>query len=141
MYPTNGCQISIGECINNLTYSRNDVISLNASIRFDNIGTKNEKENISSTVWTIIFPNGTSGRLSCPGINNTCLHMLPGFMINVSISSDHLDDSAILAIDSANYNFTIIHTFHLEVATGLPDMKVFNFHHIPSKYNNIVSLL
>jgi len=136
-----GCQISIGGCINNLTYSRNDVILLNASIRFDNIGAKNLKENVTSTVWTIIYPNGTSNQLACHGTSNTCPHMLQGFMINVSISSNRLDDSAMLYIGSATYNFTITHTFHPDVGTGNPDRKVFNFHHIPSRYNNIVSLI
>ena len=133
MYPIDDCQISIGTCTNNVTYSsQSNQIRLNANIRFDNIGSKNSTAVVTDTVWTLIFPNGTSNRLGCT-TNNTCQYVFSGFTIDVSISSDRLDDSAIIYIGLADYNFTITHTFDTEGVGSVSMSKTFNLHYIRSK--------
>ena len=104
---------------------------MNASIQFDNIGAKNLTEMVIDTVWMVIFPNGTSSHLAC-ATNNTCPYVFPEFTMNVMISSNHLDDSATINIGSADYNFTITHTFYTQ-GVSVPQMKIFNFHYIQSK--------
>ena len=104
---------------------------MNATIRFDNIGAKNLVDNVTYTLWMVIFPNGSSSHLTC-FTNLYCLHKFPEFTIIVTISSDLLDDSATINIGSADYNFTITHTFHT-IGTSAPRMKIFNFHYIQSK--------
>ena len=134
MYPLADCQkIKIETCTNRVDYNnRSNDISMNANIRFYIIGAKNLVENVTYTIWMVIFPNGSSSHLACAR-NNTCQYVFPDFTINVTISSDHLDDSATINIGSADYNFTITHIFHTEGITSVPQMKVFNFHYIQSK--------
>ena len=105
---------------------------MNANIQFDNIGAKNLTEMVIDTVWMLTFPNGTSNQLSCPGTGNSCSYVFPEFTIDVMISSDRLDDSAIININCADYNFTITHTFYTQ-GVSVPQMKIFNFHYIQSK--------
>ena len=133
MYPLDDCLIIIGTCTNNITYSRHDrSIPLNANIVFNNIGSKNLTAMVVDTDWRVTFQNGTSRPLACAA-NNTCTHMFSGLRITVSISSNRLNDSAIIYIDSAEYNFIITHTFHTEGLVSAPVMKIFNLHHNPSK--------
>ena len=132
MYPIEDCQISIGNCTNRVCYNnRSNDISMNANIQFDNIGAKKMTEVVNDTIWMVIFPNGTSSHLAC-ATNNSCSYVFPGFTINVTISSDHLNDSAIINIRSADYNFTITHTFYT-IDISASRMKIFNFHYIQSK--------
>ena len=129
MYPIEDCQINIGTCTNRVYYNRSNDISMNANIRFDNIGAKNLTAMVVDTAWMLTFPNGSSRRLAC-ATNNSCPYIFPGFTINVMISSDLLDDSAIINISYADYNFTITHIFH---TISVPQMKIFNFYYIQSK--------
>ena len=132
MYPIEDCQINIETCTNRVCYNnRSNDISMNANIRFDNIGARNLTEVVSDTIWMVIFPNGSSSQLTC-ATNNTCPYVFPEFTINVTISSDHLDDSATINIGSADYNFTITHTFYTQ-GVSVPQMKIFNFYYTQSK--------
>ena len=127
MYPIEECQINIENCTNRVCNN----ISMNANIQFDNIGAKNLTDVVIVTIWNVIFPNGSTSYLFCAA-NNTCPYVFPEFTINVTISSDHLDDLATINIGSADYNFTITHTFYAQ-AVSVPQMKIFNFYSIQSK--------
>ena len=127
------CQASIR---NNFTFVPGSGLTLDSRIRYEEIGELNLKEDVIETFWRLLLPNSEPQELICHPPGTQCLFVNDFLSIIIDMSNNRLDDTAMINISDANFDFDISHTFvtQNQLGTGNTEIKVFTFYYSLSKH-------